>query len=263
MIITSYKVLLWGTLAIALMPANAQNSDQTASPASSANAAEASVPKSVSVDSSDVGTGVCIHSENPKFAVDVRKKNARGQIVLHATITTDGRVKDVTVVSGDPTLNDAAVDAVRQERYVPSFQDGSPVESHSIIKVAYDLSKGAFRPGDASSDVPREPQEDVIEEIGHRQLFQLRDGVTFPTALHTTNPVRSEAARKMKFQGYAELGLIVGSDGRPRSIWIVRTLGGGLDERAIEAAMQWRFKPATKDGKAVAVLINLALEFRL
>ena len=106
---TLHKILLCGTLAMALKPALAQSTDQSAPPAST-NVPE--TPKFASGASSSVGTGVCIHAENPRFPPEVRKKNARGEILLHATITTDGSVKDVTVTSGDPTLTGSAVEAV-------------------------------------------------------------------------------------------------------------------------------------------------------
>jgi TonB family protein len=143
------------------------------------------------------------------------------------------------------------------------MQDGIPIASQTTITVSYDLRGGASYPADASSAVPREPQEDVVQEVEHREVFQLRDGVTFPKALHMAHPEYAEAARKAKLEGYVSLGIVVGTDGKPRSVWVVRTLGEGLDENAIEAGKQWIFTPATKDGKPVPVLINLAFPFRL
>jgi outer membrane biosynthesis protein TonB len=58
------------------------------------------------------------------------------------------------------------------------------------------------------------------------------------------------------------LALVVGIGGKARNLWVVRPLGEGLDESAIEAVKLWNFMPATKDGKAVPVLLNLALVFR-
>jgi TonB family protein len=55
----------------------------------------------------------------------------------------------------------------------------------------------------------------------------------------------------------------VGPDGRPRDIKVSRQLGMGLDQKAIEAVRMWRFEPATKDGKPVAVQINVEVNFRL
>jgi len=55
----------------------------------------------------------------------------------------------------------------------------------------------------------------------------------------------------------------VGHDGRPYDIKVTRSLGKGLDEKAIEAVQQWRFKAATKDRKPVSVAISVEIQFRL
>ena len=57
--------------------------------------------------------------------------------------------------------------------------------------------------------------------------------------------------------------VIVGADGYPRDIKVARSLGLGLDEKAIEAVQKWRFLPARKGGVAVAVAINVELQFRV
>jgi periplasmic protein TonB len=59
------------------------------------------------------------------------------------------------------------------------------------------------------------------------------------------------------------LWLVVGADGLPREIKVQRTLGLGLDEKAIEAVKQWEFKPAMKDGNPVAVRISVEVNFHL
>jgi TonB family protein len=59
------------------------------------------------------------------------------------------------------------------------------------------------------------------------------------------------------------LGLIVGTDGLPRDVKGIRRLGLGLDEKAVEAVRQWKFKPAMKDGRPVAVQISVEVFFRL
>ena len=88
-------------------------------------------------------------------------------------------------------------------------------------------------------------------------------GVTAPVAIFKPDPEYSEEARKAKYQGTVILGMIVGADGRPRNLKVERGLGMGLDEKALEAVRTWKFEPAQKDGKPVAVLISVEVAFRL
>ena len=57
--------------------------------------------------------------------------------------------------------------------------------------------------------------------------------------------------------------LFIGPDGKTRDVKVIRPLGLGLDEKAIEAVLKWRFRPSMKDGKAVAVAANVEVNFRL
>jgi periplasmic protein TonB len=94
-------------------------------------------------------------------------------------------------------------------------------------------------------------------------VFRVGGGVSAPRVIYQPDPEYSEEARKAKYQGTCVLWLVVGPDGRPRDIRVARTLGLGLDEKAIEAVRTWKFEPAMKDGKPVAVQINVEVEFRL
>ena len=58
-------------------------------------------------------------------------------------------------------------------------------------------------------------------------------------------------------EGVVLLWLVVGTDGRPHNIKVVHALGYGLDEEAVKAVEKWRFKPAKKDNRPVAVQINV------
>jgi TonB family protein len=94
-------------------------------------------------------------------------------------------------------------------------------------------------------------------------VFRVGGGVSAPKALYTPDPEYSEEARKAKYQGTVVLWLIVGPDGRPQNVKVARTLGMGLDQKAIEAVRQWRFEPAKLNGNPVAVQINVEVNFRL
>src|SRR5205823_5797885 len=108
----------------------------------------------------------------------------------------------------------------------------------------------------ATYRVPEVPPRDKIFKPGS-------DGVSAPTVILAPDPGYSEEARQAKFGGVCVLAVVVGPDGKTYDIKVARTLGKGLDEKAIEAVQQWRFKPAIKDGQPVSVAINVEVQFRL
>jgi protein TonB len=94
--------------------------------------------------------------------------------------------------------------------------------------------------------------------------YKLGDiGVTAPVAKFTPEPDFTEEARKAKYQGTVVLAAIVGPDGRPRNIRVVRGLGMGLDEKAVERVKTWLFEPGKRNGTPVAVAMNFEVDFRL
>ncbi|HXW93559.1 MAG TPA: energy transducer TonB [Terriglobales bacterium] len=94
-------------------------------------------------------------------------------------------------------------------------------------------------------------------------VFRIGGGVSAPRPVFRPGPEYSEEARKAKYQGTCVLWMVVGPDGKTRDIKVARTLGLGLDEKAIEAVKQWKFEPAMKEGTPVAVQVNVEVTFRL
>jgi protein TonB len=93
--------------------------------------------------------------------------------------------------------------------------------------------------------------------------YRVGGGVSAPRAIYAPDPDYSEEARKAKYQGTVVLWVVVGPDGRTHDIQVVRSLGMGLDEKAIEAVRQWKFEPARRNNSPVAVQINVEVNFRL
>jgi periplasmic protein TonB len=94
-------------------------------------------------------------------------------------------------------------------------------------------------------------------------IFHVGGGVSAPEALNRPEAEFSEEARKAKYQGTCLIGMVVGTDGLPRDIHVLNSLGMGLDEKAMEVARKYRFRPAMKDGHPVAVEIALEVDFHL
>ena len=88
-------------------------------------------------------------------------------------------------------------------------------------------------------------------------------GVTNPIPLVTPEAEFSDEARRNKYQGVCLISIVVDARGYPQNPRVIRSLGMGLDEKAIEAVQKYRFKPALKDGKPVAAMITVEVNFRL
>jgi protein TonB len=89
-------------------------------------------------------------------------------------------------------------------------------------------------------------------------------GVGYPSCAYCPDPKYSEEARKAKYQGTVVLQAVITPDGRAIEIEVVKGPGLGLEEKAVEAVKQWRFKPATgPSGKPVAVVVPIEVTFRL
>jgi len=94
-------------------------------------------------------------------------------------------------------------------------------------------------------------------------VYRIGGGVSAPTLTYKVEPEYSEEARKAKHQGTVVLYVVVDAKGVPQNVRVVRAIGLGLDEKAIEAVNKWRFKPGLKDGAPVAVAATIEVNFRL
>ena len=94
-------------------------------------------------------------------------------------------------------------------------------------------------------------------------VFRVGGGVSAPVLLYKKEPEYSEEARKAKYQGTVVLYVEVDPSGKAVNMRVVRSLGLGLDEKAMEAVKRWKFKPGAKDGKPVTVAATIEVNFRL
>lgn len=110
----------------------------------------------------------------------------------------------------------------------------------------------------------RSDKSEGISTIGFAGgILKVGMGVTPPVAVYSPEPSYSEEALKAKYQGTVVLTIVVGADGAVKQAAVVRSLGMGLDENAIETVRTWRFNPATRCGKAVAVEVSVEIAFEL
>jgi TonB family protein len=93
--------------------------------------------------------------------------------------------------------------------------------------------------------------------------YRIGNGVSQPQLIHKIEPEYSEEARNAKWEGVVQLEIVVDENGNPKDLNVRRSLGFGLDEKAIDAVKQWRFKPGLKEGLPVPVIAVVDVSFRL
>jgi TonB family protein len=94
-------------------------------------------------------------------------------------------------------------------------------------------------------------------------VYSVGNGTTAPSVISKVDPEYSEEARKAKYSGSVMLSIIVNTDGKAEQIQVVKSLGMGLDEKAIEAVQKWRFLPGKNKGVPVKVKAQIEVNFRL
>jgi protein TonB len=94
-------------------------------------------------------------------------------------------------------------------------------------------------------------------------LMSVGGGVSAPQLVHSVDPDFTDDARRANYQGTVSIELIVDSSGSPQDIRIVHHLGMGLDQKAIEAVRQYKFRPAMYQGHPVSVQMVINVDFHL
>lgn len=94
-------------------------------------------------------------------------------------------------------------------------------------------------------------------------IYHVGGGISAPVPIYTPEAEFSDEARRAKYQGVCLISLIVDAQGNPQNPRVVRPLGMGLDEKALEAVRKYKFKPAMKGNTPVAVMMSIEVNFRL
>jgi TonB family protein len=129
-------------------------------------------------------------------------------------------------------------------------QQGRQAEAKSMRTEA-----GEIRTAQGDRLIASEPASDDAYKIG--------GDIHPPSLASKVEPEYTEDARLARYQGTAVLTIEIDTDGVARNMTVLRALGFGLDQKAIEAIRKWRFNPGTKDGQPVKVVAHVEVNFRL
>jgi len=202
--------------------------------------------------SSGVASGMLLSKVDPVYPEIAKAAHVQGPVILHTIISKDGTIENVSVISGNGMLVNAARDAVSQWTFKPYLLNGQPTEVETSITVNFSLADlmAVVVPVPAANDAV-----DGAKQIG--------GDVTGPIPIYEPEPVYSAEAKKAKFMGIVTVGIIVDKNGMPQNVHVTRGVGMGLDEKAVEAVKQYKFKPAMENGKPVAVYMNIEVNFQI
>lgn len=100
-------------------------------------------------------------------------------------------------------------------------------------------------------------------EVGANGIYKIGGGVSWPQLINSVEPEFSEEARKAKRGGNVLVNIVVDTNGNPNHIRVIRSVGMGLDEKAMDAVRGYRFKPAMLNGVAVPVELNVEVPFSI
>jgi TonB family protein len=139
-----------------------------------------------------------------------------------------------------------------------------PAQLNSAMKRVFLLQ------GSSPADEPPPPEpttKDVLQIVGKlpngEPIYCFGRGITPPRAVHTRDPAYPEELRQTRMGGTVVLRIVVDSDGTVHSIGVKRTFHPLFDVAAAMAVKDWTFRPATLNGKPVAMVVNVEMNFRL
>ncbi len=92
---------------------------------------------------------------------------------------------------------------------------------------------------------------------------EITDDITPPRLREVASPEYTAEAKKLKIEGQVTLAIVIDKKGEVVDAKVVKGLGHGLDENAVVAVKEWRYKPAEKDGEPIAVKMEVTVDFFL
>lgn len=209
-------------------------------------AAQQAVPSTPRI-SGGVMAGQLLTSVPPVYPQAARDAHVSGSVVMHAIISSEGAVRDLTVVSGPEMLRDAAMDAVKQWTYKPFVLNGRTTDVDTTITVNFSLT--AASQGEGSSGTgPMQPALPTLPAGRVRVSSRVMAG----QQIKMVQPVFPTIAKTEHISGALVFNLLIGKDGKVKELSVIAG-PEVLRERAAEAVRQWEYKPYLLNGERVEV----------
>ena len=169
-------------------------------------------------------------------------------------------------------VNERQGDAVQAEslfRTALALEDSRSLESATTMELYAGLLTGLGRTDESASlrtqamEIRKGARATPKPFNANSGVYRVGGGVSAPMVLSKVEPEYSEEARVAKYQGTVTVYAEIGPDGIAHNMQVISSLGLGLDQKALDAIAQWRFKPGIKDGTPVTVAATIEVNFRL
>ena len=213
-------------------------------------------------ETTDVADGLTIghpvHTIDPVIPTSLRDQFVAA--VLSATMTKAGTFQNLVFTGGSSEVGNPAITAVSQWLYTPSTKAGEPVDVN--VYVILDADHGHVSSSiEPNLPFPTKPAP-LRPDLEGKVFTTIRD-MQPPRAIYSPDPEYSRAARAARWEGTVVLGVLIGSNGTVIDVWVKKSVGFGLDQKALDAVRRWKFQPAIKDGKPVAIEAMIEVAFHL
>lgn len=211
-----------------------------------------------------VGSGVqevkLVHNPAPAYPALAKQAGIQGRVFLEVLIGGEGKIKQIRVVSGHPLLAQAAVDAVREWEYRPTFLNNEPVEVATTVEVNFVLDgEQVSAVSDRTAQYSRMP---ALPSSADDARVRVNGELQESRLISKVNPEYPALARQARIQGVVRLEAAISKEG---AVDKVQVISGHplLLQPAIDAVRQWRYQPTLLNGEPVAVLTRIDVNFVL
>jgi TonB family protein len=228
-------------------------------------------------------TPVATHTVLPEYTEAARQAKLAGRVVLSLVVNKKGLPSDVHVVTSlGQGLDEQAMAAVERWKFTPgTYKDHSVAVTVKVPLYFEHCGSARDSSPNANEDAPPthylfpapgtefsilESNDKNLRKVTHLYDCGGSIGVSpkmacAPALIHAPNPRYTEEAKRVGLQGIVLVSLVVNQHGNVQDVHVVQSIGQPVDDEAVAAAKQWKFRPAAYDDLPVAVNAYAALEF--
>lgn len=235
----------------------------------------------------DIKEPKALFKPDPVYPAIAKQAKVEGQVIVEATIGTDGTVRDVRVLRGNALFNDAAIEAVRKWKFETTFVNGAAVDVLMTTVVNFSLNAPAQGDVNALLDQAKTARaagrDAEVEQLLQRALEQVRaervrqdtapssptattaplrigGAITEPRRTKYVAPVYPSDAKDAHVEGSVIIEAVIATDGTVKGARVLRGVPM-FNQAALDAVKQWAYDPTLLNGVPVEIAMTVVVNF--